>query len=408
MAKAAITHRNTQTANATTASSITITKPTSTASGDVLIAIVYASSQGITITAPDGFTAIPNCSISTSSPSMTLGAYYKVAGGSEPASYEFSFSASVSVTRGVMSAWTAVNGSPVIVGSNCQVNSSSTVCPVPAVTAQTGGARSIIYAISFASATSTPPSGYTELFDQFTATGTFTGAYATSTTPVYNNLNAIVPSASFTWTSASVTVGFHILLMAAATQMTASMTPAGAILKTLTKSFAASLTTRGAIIKTIYRNTGLGGSIGFAGSFLRSFHLTPARAETFTSLSYDAVIRTRPFDRNDDILRGAMSGYIYPESVYTHKAINVRDANTGTYLTSATGLVKVLVTDRTGSTSLSATEMDYESAGYWSYDIPASAFTPGMGPWTISTLIYDSTGSTLRLTKKEKFREKKV
>lgn len=73
-----------------------ITKPSGTVSGDFLIATIFDSSGGAA-TPPSGFTLIR----ATSAGGFTLYSYYKLAGGSEPASYDFSYAANGSAS-GVM------------------------------------------------------------------------------------------------------------------------------------------------------------------------------------------------------------------------------------------------------------------------------------------------------------------
>lgn len=70
------------------ASSVTVTKPTGTASGELMVAIVNWNTNG-TITPPSGWTEKNTV---TAFSGGTTGLYYKVAGGSEPADYTWSFS----------------------------------------------------------------------------------------------------------------------------------------------------------------------------------------------------------------------------------------------------------------------------------------------------------------------------
>lgn len=81
-----------------TATSLSITKPTGLASGEVELATV-AGTGTATSTAPSGWTAIQD-DLSGSSTLRTT-SYYHVAGSSEPTSYSFSFSASRTAVGGI-------------------------------------------------------------------------------------------------------------------------------------------------------------------------------------------------------------------------------------------------------------------------------------------------------------------
>lgn len=97
----AIAHRDTQSTgtNATAQTSITVTKPTGTVSGDVLIGYVTHKDPGLTITPPAGWTTLysgtPAAGFGGSTDSVhQVWIGYKVAGGSEGANYQWTFAAS--------------------------------------------------------------------------------------------------------------------------------------------------------------------------------------------------------------------------------------------------------------------------------------------------------------------------
>lgn len=97
----AVSHVNTQTGTEASGTSVTATKPTGTASGDLLLAFFVSNSQNAT--PPSGWTEIADETIEV----FRLQVYYKVAGGSEPANYSFTVGASaplvlaISAFRGV-------------------------------------------------------------------------------------------------------------------------------------------------------------------------------------------------------------------------------------------------------------------------------------------------------------------
>src|SRR5579862_9844168 len=86
--------------NSSSGTSCALTKPTGTASGDVLYAIISMAANK-TVTAPSGWTQIGTSYNGTS----TFARFYrKVAGGSEPSSYSWSWSGSTT-NVGVIVAW---------------------------------------------------------------------------------------------------------------------------------------------------------------------------------------------------------------------------------------------------------------------------------------------------------------
>lgn len=99
-------HRNTQTASAVPGTSLTITKPTSTAEDDVLIACI-ATDNGAVVTAPSGWALVYQFSAS-----VNLAVFWKRAGGAEGSDYTFTLSASDNAV-GAISGYTGVRTSGV-------------------------------------------------------------------------------------------------------------------------------------------------------------------------------------------------------------------------------------------------------------------------------------------------------
>lgn len=75
----------------TTATTVTVTKPSGTVSGDLLVAHI-ASVQGVVTdwTAPTGWTLINKSNVGITNPT-TSAVYWKIAGGSEPADYTWTW-----------------------------------------------------------------------------------------------------------------------------------------------------------------------------------------------------------------------------------------------------------------------------------------------------------------------------
>jgi hypothetical protein len=88
---------------ATSGTSVTITKPTGVAEGDVLTALLSTTNQ--TFTAPAGWTRLAT---GGNSSNWSVDVWYKVAGPSEPASYGFSVPVA-GIIVGAMNAWRGVN-----------------------------------------------------------------------------------------------------------------------------------------------------------------------------------------------------------------------------------------------------------------------------------------------------------
>lgn len=100
----AITQVGSVTTASTTGATLTVTKPTGVASGDVLTAVVAAvASTSSTSTAPSGWTKF-----ASQNTSHTAEQWYKVAGGSEPSSYDW-VTSSAFARIGSITAWRGVD-----------------------------------------------------------------------------------------------------------------------------------------------------------------------------------------------------------------------------------------------------------------------------------------------------------
>jgi len=146
--------------------SITLTKPSGTASGDVLVAAIDIAGT-TTVTAPSGWTLVRS---TTSGSSLTQATYVHVAGTSEPSSYQWRFS-SLRMASGVMAAYVGVNTTtPVDVSSGgSSSNSSSDVAP--SVTTAAAGELLIGVFGETANASVTPPTGMLEQVEQLAGLG---------------------------------------------------------------------------------------------------------------------------------------------------------------------------------------------------------------------------------------------
>jgi hypothetical protein len=123
-------------ANPTPTSTVRVNKPSGTVAGDVLVACVSLNGGDVaTGGAPSGWAPIAAASSST----RTLG-YYKVAGGSEPAAYTWSFTSSVKNGAGI-ARYSGVDGVVSLdAASRAAAGNGSAVGTVPGVTTTTANA----------------------------------------------------------------------------------------------------------------------------------------------------------------------------------------------------------------------------------------------------------------------------
>ena len=106
--------------NAGTASSLTINAPAGLASGNLLLASITTNGNP-TVTLPSGWTQLEQIA---GTPTTTV--YYLVAGGSEPSSYTWSFSASIEAAGGIVRISNVDSGSPINAHNNTFDDGSTT------------------------------------------------------------------------------------------------------------------------------------------------------------------------------------------------------------------------------------------------------------------------------------------
>lgn len=174
----AITHVNSQSGTEAAATSVTATKPTGTASGDLLLAFFSSNSQACT--PPAGWTLLTDETTEV----FRLQAYYKVAGGSEPASYSFSVGAAAPLVLSI----TALRGVDTgdVFDSSVGIESALTHSEpytTPSVTADSAGR--LLYFRAVRASTTTPftftASGVSELRD----VGVFSGGSVSYSQGIY-------------------------------------------------------------------------------------------------------------------------------------------------------------------------------------------------------------------------------
>jgi hypothetical protein len=158
-AQATITVGSSVTAT-TTKTTMAISKPSGTASGQVMVASVsWASSAAMT--PPSGWTLVADTSAAAGS--VRQATYVKVAGASEPTSYTFTWSTRPNASGGITT-YSGVNAT-VPVDASADATGASGNPVAPAVTTSSANDRVIVAAASDAVTSFTTASGTTERFD---------------------------------------------------------------------------------------------------------------------------------------------------------------------------------------------------------------------------------------------------
>ncbi len=209
--------------NGSGSSSLTVNKPTGTASDDVMIAHVIVRTAGNTITAPSGWTLIKR---QDSGSSISTATYWKLAGSSEPSSYTWSFSTSGEASGGIAS-YIGVNKTSPIDASNAQYNSGTSTVSNSGVTTTVPNDM-LVFAVGITVPTTVNvPTGFTQewsttstssttsemsdkLFTSSGSTGTISGSHNGGSNSNITQLIALKspppPTSSLTedWSSGSI------------------------------------------------------------------------------------------------------------------------------------------------------------------------------------------------------------
>jgi len=163
----------------TTATTVTISVPSGTINGDVMVANITVYGTTVTFTTPTGWTLVPNLTTSgtasgTAGTDVRMNSYYKVAGFSEPASYVFTISAARQIAGGITS-YTGVNTSSIFdCDGAAQTFTQTTATTNLTATTNTGCTTSfadshVVAAYGIATQTTVTPtagSGLTERFER--------------------------------------------------------------------------------------------------------------------------------------------------------------------------------------------------------------------------------------------------
>ena len=196
-----VTFVATQSQGITASTTSTVTKPTGTTTNDVLWAVVaYAGTP--TITPPSGWTLY----ITQAGTGATMLVYYKLAGGSEPASYVWTYSVNTNAYVSI-STYRNCYAAMIIDGSNFAANSASTSFTFPGgITPRSTGDMQLLIGATV-NIRATPPPGFTERVDL--------GAGSVGTYMAEKLLSATTTTSTATGTlaSSSVSIGAQICLL---------------------------------------------------------------------------------------------------------------------------------------------------------------------------------------------------
>ncbi|MEW6593266.1 MAG: DUF6701 domain-containing protein [Thermodesulfobacteriota bacterium] len=151
---------------------LAMAKPIDTTAGDVLVASVAVTPDTVAITPPAGWTLLLN-SIQSEDAGSHLATWYRVAGGSEPASYTWTFSAGHAGAVGGIAAFSGVDTSNPIVASAALLENGNNALnhTAPSIGASVDDMLVTVHEYQ-SSGTWTPPAGMTEMVDIHSAAAT--------------------------------------------------------------------------------------------------------------------------------------------------------------------------------------------------------------------------------------------
>ena len=183
-----ITLRTTATGNNGSGNtSLTLNKPSGVKTGDVLIAQIAVSNTP-SITTQSGWNLIQSTiGSSATSSTVKMESYYKVAGSSEPTTYQWTFNSSQAATGGI-SAFIGVNNSNPIDASSGRANGSTATVTFSQVTTTTASDMLVaLIGVSGNNLTETQPSGFTKIYDVNNTTAG-SGKNAEASMFLFNNI----------------------------------------------------------------------------------------------------------------------------------------------------------------------------------------------------------------------------
>ncbi len=185
--------------------SIVATRPAGVVAGDVLLASIDTRGSSV-VTAPAGWTLVR---MDLNASSLRKSTYVRVATGSEPATYTWTFSGS-RLAAAVIHAYSGVDTTTPVDVVGGQVNASGTAVTAPSITTTVPNTMLVGFFAKQSSGTWTPPAGMTER-GEINGTG---GTQTTSATGVDALQAAIGPTGTrvATASSAALNIGHLVAL----------------------------------------------------------------------------------------------------------------------------------------------------------------------------------------------------
>lgn len=163
-AGSAVAYRASANSTATTAANVTVNKPAGTVADDLMIAGIHYEKDASTMSPPAGWTFLGSSTTTATSPDANLYFYYKRAGGSEGASYVWTFASGY--RQGVISTYQNVNtGCGPMEVSYSTATFSGLAWTAGAITTAFANSQLVIIQGNFDGNNSTEPLGWAERVD---------------------------------------------------------------------------------------------------------------------------------------------------------------------------------------------------------------------------------------------------
>ncbi|HET6656454.1 MAG TPA: Ig-like domain-containing protein [Gaiellaceae bacterium] len=406
----AVTHRATLTGTQASGTSVTVNKPAGVQANDLLVAHVMVTGNVTSTVAGSGWTAVAS---GTSANQATQASFYKIAGGSEPASYSFTWTGAQAAAATVTAYYGVKSSAPLDLPGTVVSTNNTTTVTANSITTTANDDIVLAFFGSASNSTYTPPTGWNErgdvnttgisasTADKIQVTAGATGnASATSTVSarVYAHQAAfhvddVAPSVTLSDPGSPVTGTITLQTSAAsdADSYVASVqfqrSPAGA--GTWTNVGAADTTSPYSVS---FDTTAVGDGL---------YDLRAVATDGAGNTANSATISNRRIDNN-----APTSTTTFPSASGTYNAAGwnagcATNGFCGTYGDGAngSGVQKVEISIRQGAGNYwsagsfsSASEVwntTSLSAGNWSYTFPASSF-PADGSYTIRVRATDN------------------
>ncbi|UTI65617.1 hypothetical protein NBH00_05250 [Paraconexibacter antarcticus] len=294
----AVAFRNASSA-AAQAASVTVNKPTGVVTDDIMV-LFTATTANAAFTTPTGWTVLTSSVIVQDGAAtlMTVAAYYRFAGASEPTTFTVTNASSGGISAAI-SAWSGVSKTnPIDASARAATANNTTSIATPTVTTTKAGSGVVIAAVTAVNLASAPAVTY--------PTGTTKDSEALGTTALANNSgsgvgqeNALIATAGTTTTSRTLTTASNAGWSAwtvALQQANATYNQAGAAAATFTaargsqqisKLRAAAVTFAVVLARSLLANRSLAAPVTFATTATRAGTL---RRSLTTAVTPTAVV----------------------------------------------------------------------------------------------------------------------